>query len=80
MVIEVAISSIGLDREKTALYAEAGVEEYWIVLPAERRVEVYRHPEAGAYRDRSIVEADTTLECTAIPAIRIDLAELFGGQ
>ena len=80
VVIEIAISSIGLDREKTALYAEAGVEEYWIVLPAERRVEVYRHPEAGAYRDRSVVEADTTLECAAIPAIRVSLTELFGAQ
>ncbi len=67
VVVEIAISSLGLDREKIALYAEAGVEEYWIVLPVERRVEVHRHPEAGAYRDRSIVEGNTTLECAAIP-------------
>ena len=80
LVIEVAVTSAAEDRSLASLYAEAGVEEYWIVLPAVRRVEIYRHPEAGAYRDRSIVEADTTLESAAIPTIRIRLAELFGVQ
>ena len=80
LVIEVAVTSAAEDRSLASLYAEAGVEEYWIVLPAVRRVEVYRNPEAGAYRDRSVVEADTTLECAAIPTIRIRLSELFGVQ
>ena len=80
LVIEVAVTSAAEDRSLASLYAEAGVEEYWIVLPAARRVEVHRHPEAGAYRDKSVVEADTTLECAAIPAIHIRLAELFGVQ
>ena len=77
LAIEIAINSINLDREKVALYAEAGVEEYWIVLPAERRVEVHRRPEGGAYLERIVVEGDTTLECGSIPAVRIRLAELF---
>ncbi|MBM3841130.1 MAG: Uma2 family endonuclease [Verrucomicrobia bacterium] len=32
LVIEVAVSSVALDRENASLYAEAGVKEYWIVL------------------------------------------------
>ena len=80
LVVEIAVTSAAEDRSLASLYAEAGVEEYWIVLPALRRVEVYRHPEAGAYRDKSVVDGDTTLECAAIPAIRIRLAELFGMQ
>jgi Uma2 family endonuclease len=31
-VVEVAVSKPELDRENAALYAEAGVKEYWIVL------------------------------------------------
>src|SRR6266853_3826073 len=63
LIIEIAIRSANLDREKVAIYAEAGVEEYWIVLPDERRIEVYRRPESGAYLDRAVVEGDATLEC-----------------
>src|SRR6058998_1548600 len=44
LVVEVAVSSVALDRENASLYAEAGVKEYWIILAAERRGEVYRLP------------------------------------
>ena len=77
LVIEVAISSVSLDREKASLYAEAGVEEYWIVLPVERRVEVYRRPQDGGYLDCANAEGDTVLACGSLPAIRVHLAELF---
>lgn len=77
LVIEIAISSASLDREKAALYAEAGVEEYWIVLPVERRVEIHRRPESGTYLDRGVVEGDTVLACGSLPAVRVRLAELF---
>ncbi len=78
LVIEVAVTSAAEDRTLASLYAEAGVEEYWIVLPAQRRVEVHRQPEGGAYRNRSIVECDATLECVAVPSIQVNLAKLFG--
>ena len=37
LVIEVAVTTAVADREKAAIYAEAGVKEYWIVLPTERQ-------------------------------------------
>ena len=80
LVIEVAVTSAAEDRNLASLYAEAGVEEYWIVLPVERRVEVHRHPEAGVYRDHSIVEGEATLECAANSGVRIQLAELFDAR
>jgi Uma2 family endonuclease len=61
LVIEIAIPSVALDREKAAIYAEAGVAEFWIVLPAERRVEVYRQPENGAYSDLRVIEGNVIL-------------------
>jgi Uma2 family endonuclease len=78
LVIEIAISTTDLDREKAAIYAGAGVEEYWIVLPVERRVEVLRRPVNGACLDRFFAEGDATLECGSLPAIRVRLAELLG--
>ena len=77
LVIEVAVSSVALDRENAALFAEAGVKEYWIVLAAKRQIEVYRQPEAGEYRERLIYTGEDHLECGSIPAIRLSLATLF---
>lgn len=77
LVIEIAVTSAAEDRSLAELYAAAGVEEYWIVLPLERRVEVYRRLESGAYLDRVLVEGDSILECASHPGLRIRLAELF---
>ncbi len=77
LVIEVAVSSATLDREKAPLYAEASVKEYWIVLGQERRVEVYRRPENGRYQETSVFGPDDTIQCLGVPAVRIRVAELF---
>ncbi len=77
LVVEIAISSESLDRQKASLYAEAGVEEYWIVLPLERRVEVYRRPQDGNYLDRSVVEGVAPLACAGFPSIGLSLGDLF---
>lgn len=77
LVIEIAISSVAMDREKAAVYAEAGVEEYWIILPAERRVEVYRQPLGGSYLERFIADGGVLLKSSAAPEVEVPLAELF---
>jgi Uma2 family endonuclease len=77
LVIEVAVSSVRLDRELASLYAEAGVEEYWIVLGRERAVEVYRRPLDGVYQDKTTITAEQTLACLSVPGLTISLGELF---
>ena len=77
LVVEIAVTSAAEDRSLATLYAEAGVEEYWIVLPVERRVEVHRRPQDGNYLDRAVAEGDAVLTCGSLPAIRVHLAELF---
>ncbi len=52
LVVEVAVSSVALDRENASLYAEAGVAEYWIVLGETAQVEVHRRPVDGVYQER----------------------------
>ena len=79
LVVEVAVSSTAEDRELAALYAEAGVAEYWIVLPAAQGIEVYRHPENGRYREMRLYTVGDTLECASVPGVRVALGELFAG-
>jgi len=77
LVIEVAVSSLEIDRVKAAIYAEAGVKEYWIVCPAEKQVEVYRQPVVERYAERTVLSALGMLECLVLPGVRVDIAELF---
>ncbi len=77
LVIEIAVSSPALDRANASLYAEAGVKEYWIVLGAGRRVEVYRRPEQGRYQQTSTLGPNARLECGALPGVSILVSDLF---
>jgi Uma2 family endonuclease len=42
LVIEVAVGNAELERAMASIYAEAGVEEYWINLDEKHAIEVYR--------------------------------------
>jgi len=77
LVIEVAVSSPALDRANAALYAEANVQEYWIVLPRERIVEVYRQPENARFSRVRSYGADESVECGSVPGVCIVLSELL---
>jgi len=77
LVIEVAVSSLGLDRELASLYAEAGVKEYWIVLAKQRQIEVYTRPEQGRYQEVRTVGSDETIECKSVPGVRVRISDLF---
>ncbi len=64
-------------QDKYDVYEEAGVNEYWIVMPKSQVVEVYllennRYRRAGAY-----VYEDTVSPVT-LPGLEISLPEVFG--
>ncbi|HEV7405372.1 MAG TPA: Uma2 family endonuclease [Chthoniobacteraceae bacterium] len=77
LVVEVAVTSLRLDRAKAAIYAEASVQEYWIVRPATKQVEVYRQPSPSGYLEQQTVAAPAVLRPIALPGVAVDLAELF---
>ncbi len=77
LVVEIAISSVELDREKAALYAEAGVPEYWIVLGEERQLEVHRQPENGVYQQKHLHAVGETLPCGSVPGLQVALDDWF---
>lgn len=77
LVIEIAISSEKLDHEKAAIYAEAGVDEYWIVLAERQCVEVHRLPEVGKYQDVSVLKPGESLKPLAFPSLEMPINQLF---
>ncbi len=78
LVIEVAVSSLEIDRVKALIYAEAGVKEYWIVCPEEKRVEVYRQPGPQGYGEQTVLTPPAILESSALPGVTVNLAEVLG--
>ncbi|MCY2991539.1 MAG: Uma2 family endonuclease [Planctomycetota bacterium] len=79
LVVEVAVTTLDLDRDKAEIYAAAGVPEYWIVVPEERAVEVFRDPSASGYGTRvRHLEPDTTLRSNSLPQVALRMASLFG--
>jgi Uma2 family endonuclease len=78
LVIEVAIATLELDREKADVYAAAGVPEYWIVVPEDRAVEVCRDPAQNGYQTTvRYTDAETILRPTQLPQASIRLASVF---
>lgn len=80
LVVEVAGDSLRLDRKsKSALYARAGIPEYWIVNLENSTVEVHRDPDAaaGSYRTKAAVASGETLTAATVPGLTINVAQLF---
>ena len=77
LVIEVAVSSARIDRRKIAIYADAGVREYWIVLPETRQIEVYTNLTQGHYAVQRVLAEGETASSEVLPAFQVALTALF---
>jgi Uma2 family endonuclease len=85
LVVEVAESSLGLDREhKGSLYARAGVPDYWIVNLMDRVLEEYRDPEPDGsapygwrYGSVERLSAAAVAVPIALPSVRIVVADML---
>lgn len=78
LVVEVAVSSRRRDREKAAVYAAAGVAEYWIVDVAHGEVVVHREPESTGYRS-ALAHGRGERIAPLVPAAEVDVAALLQG-
>jgi Uma2 family endonuclease len=80
LIIEVADSSLKSDRDvKGPIYAEAGVQDYWIANLRDFSLEVYRKPAGGAYGEKRTYQMDETATSLAFPDAKLELARLYGG-
>ena len=79
LVVEVAQSSIHRDRHlKRAIYAEAGVPEYWVVDISSRDLAVIVHtrPVDGEFTCIEVLRAGDTLRPAGLPGLAIAISEI----
>ena len=77
LLIEVADTSLDYDRAiKAPLYAESGIQEYWIVNVRDRIVEVYRQPVDGHHAEMRQVRTGM-LDILSLPGVALSATELL---
>ena len=80
LIVEVADSSLRKDRRiKAALYAAAGVEEYWVVNLVDGVVEVHRQPGAGGYESITVAGRGETVSPLRFPDLAIHVDAILPG-
>lgn len=77
VVMEIAVSSEMIDREKASIYAEAGVEEYWMILPCRRVVERFSLPEAGGFLRHEVFGEDEDVGSLVVAEFSVNLKALL---
>lgn len=78
LLIEVADSSLRYDRgTKSDLYAEAGIQDYWIANVQQQVMEVHRKPVGGRYQERQSYAMGQTLAPLAFPEIILEVASVW---
>jgi Uma2 family endonuclease len=78
LVVEVSESSLAWDRSvKLALYARAGILEYWIVDVEGTAVETFRTPTVTGYRDARRFSRADVVEASGLVDVAFRVSELF---
>ena len=79
LAIEVADSSLEYDRGvKAALYARAGIPEYWLVNLRDNVIEAYREPQRSAYRVVETLRRGDTIQASALPDLTVAVSAILG--
>lgn len=77
LVVEIAVSSVEIDRRKAMIYAEAGVREYWIVLPESWQIEVYTRLTGGKYEAQNVFTEGQSACSEILPEFSVEVDALF---
>jgi Uma2 family endonuclease len=78
LLVEIADSTLAYDwRVKAALYAAAGVPEYWIVNLVDVQLEIHRDPSATGYRTILIRKSGESVEPLLAPNKTIAVADFM---
>ena len=78
LLVEVSDTSLSKDRGvKKAIYARAGIPEYWIVNLPDSVLEVYRDPSGDDYRSRTVLRAGDVVHTLVAAASALSVADLL---
>lgn len=76
LVIEIAISTVQRDRSKAAIYADAGVKEYWLIEPEGGLITLHSEPKDSGYATTQTYSAQDLVPSALFPAFALRLADL----
>lgn len=67
LVVEIADSTLKLDRQKAEIYADAGIPQYWIISASEQCVEIYENLQRDAtgilvYASKRIIRGSESVQ------------------
>ena len=78
LVVEVSDSTLNYDlRNKAALYARAGIVEYWVADIRGRRFIMHRNPGVDGYEEVTEYAADEIVSPLARPDLQVRVADLL---
>ena len=85
LIVEVSGTTLAYDRTwKLSIYAQAYIQEYWIVNLGQQQVEVYRKPElrpdgapAFSYTESMIYRTGEFIAPLAAPYVLVSVADLL---
>lgn len=78
LLIEVADTTLDSDlSEKAAIYAQAQIQEYWVLNLRERQVYVFREPREGAYQQERVLTEYDTISPLAFPEFEVSFHRMF---
>jgi Uma2 family endonuclease len=81
LAVEVADTTVRFDRlVKARLYARAGIAEFWLCLPVDGAVEVYRGPGADGYASVTRHGAGQLVSPLAFPEVGFAVTDFFPEQ
>lgn len=77
LIIEVAINTEKRDEEKATIYAEAKVEEYWLVLPSRKQIKIHRQSNGREYELISVVSQGTAASDVLAGGLSVEVPSVF---
>jgi len=80
LVVEIADTTLVQDRiTKFAIYAAAGIPEYWLVNTRDDRTEVFRAPDRSGrgYGEQFVATRGSRLELRALPGVGLAVDDLL---
>ena len=78
LVVEVADTTLGFDlTTKAALYARAGILEYWVLDISGRRMIVHRDPQGGRYVSVAAYSSEESVAPLAAPNSPLQISDVL---
>jgi Uma2 family endonuclease len=79
LLVEISYTTLRFDTKiKTPLYAEAGIQEYWILNLPQNVLEIRGEPLNGRYMRQEIIKPGETVSPRAFPGVSFQVEELLG--